>query len=132
MKHHLMVQVYGILVICKECCNFCVDNSSSSHTDNHNNNNFLVLCKGPTYVINRSFSSPQKKFSINFSKARTKFCLSLHHNGDNSYLFVNEKEMFKFKANNKYANLTTQFCLGSISIGFGATDSREIFKRKCV
>ena len=33
----------------------------------------------------------KKKFSINFSKGNTKFCLSLHCNGDNSYLFVNGK-----------------------------------------
>ena len=32
-------------------------------------------------------------FDISFSKASTKFCLSLHYNGDNSYLFVNGKEM---------------------------------------
>ena len=28
------------------------------------------------------------------------FCLSLHYNGDNSYLFVNGKEVTKFKAKN--------------------------------
>ena len=37
---------------------FAVDNSSSSHTDNHKNN-FLVLGEGPTYGINRSFGSPE-------------------------------------------------------------------------
>ena len=46
---------------------------------------------GPTYGIRESFGSSEKKLSINFCKANTKFCLSLHYNGDNSYLFVNEK-----------------------------------------
>ena len=32
------------------------------------------------------------KFSINFSKANTTFCLSLHYNGDESYLYVNKTE----------------------------------------
>ena len=32
----------------------------------------------------------------------------------------NEKEIFKFKADNKNVNFPTQFCLGSISNGFGA------------
>ena len=50
-----------------------VDNNSSSCTDNCKNN-FLVLGKGPTNGINGSFRSPEKKFSINFSKANTKFC----------------------------------------------------------
>ena len=39
---------------------FIVDNSSSSHTDNHKNN-FLVLGEDPTYGINRCFGSPEKK-----------------------------------------------------------------------
>ena len=51
----------------------------------------------------------KKKVSINFSKANTKFCLNLHYNVDNSYLFVNGKEIFKFKANNKNVNFPTQF-----------------------
>ena len=46
-----------------------------------------------------------------FSKANTKFCLNLQYNNDNSYLFVNGKEIFKFKADNKNVNFSTQFCL---------------------
>ena len=68
----------------------------------------------------------KKKFEINFSKANTKFCLSLHYNPDNSYLFVNNKDIFKFKANNKNVNFSTQFCLGSVSNRFSATESREV------
>ena len=63
---------------------------------------------------------PKKKFSINFSKANTKVCLSLYHhyNADNSYLFVNGKEISAFKADNKNDNFPTCFCLGRISDGF--------------
>ena len=39
----------------------------------------------------------QKEISINFSKANTKFCLSLHYNGNDSYLYVNKTEIYKFK-----------------------------------
>ena len=38
-------------------------------------------------------------YSINFTKANTKFCLSLHHNGVNRYLFLNGQEIYKFTAN---------------------------------
>ena len=55
---------------------FGVDNSSSSHSDNCKNN-FLILGKGPTYDIKGSLFSPEKKFSINFTKANIKFCLKL-------------------------------------------------------
>ena len=68
----------------------------------------------------------KKKFDINFSKANTKFCLSLHFNADNSYLFVNGNEIFQLKADNKTVNFPTQFCLGSISNGFSNTESREV------
>ena len=57
---------------------FNIDNSSSSHADNRKNN-FLVLDKGDTFGINRSFGVLERKFSINFRK--TKFCFSLHYNG---------------------------------------------------
>ena len=69
---------------------FGVDNNASSHADNRKNN-FLVLLDCPTFTINGSFGSAEKKFSINFSKAKKTFCVSLHYNADNSYLFVNGK-----------------------------------------
>ena len=103
---------------------FGVDNSSSSHADNLKNN-FLILGDGDTFSINGSFGALEKKFSINSSKANTKFCLSLHYNADNSYLFVNGKEIIKFKADNKNVNFLIRFCLGSISDGFSVTESRK-------
>ena len=67
-----------------------------------------------------------EKFSINFNKANRKFCFSLHYNADDSYLFFNGKEIFKFKADTKKVNFLAQFCFGSISNGFSATKSREV------
>ena len=37
-------------------------------------------------------------YSTNFTVTNRKFSLSLHYNGDSSYLFVNGKEIFNFKA----------------------------------
>ena len=79
-----------------------------------------MLGEGYTFGINGSFGAPEKRFSINFCKANTKFCLSLHYNAYNSYLFVIRKEIFKFEADNKNVNFPTQFCLGNISNGFRA------------
>ena len=36
-------------------------------------------------------------YSVNFTLTKKKFCLSLHNNGANSYLFVNGMEIIKFK-----------------------------------
>ena len=96
---------------------FGVDNCSSLHVNNLKYN-FLILGLDPTYGINGSFGSPEKKNTINFTKANAKFCLRLHYNADCSYLFVN-----KIRNN---ANFPTRFGLGSISDGFSATESREV------
>ena len=40
----------------------------------------------------------QKKSTFKFTKHDIKFCLSLHCNGANSYVFVNGIEIYKFKA----------------------------------
>ena len=42
------------------------------------------------------------------------------------YLFVNGKEIFKCKADNRNFRFPTQFCLGSISNGFSAIQSRQV------
>ena len=60
----------------------------------------------------------QKKININFNKAKTKLFLSLHYNSDNSYLFVNGKEIYKLKASNKNNNFPSHFCLENISNKF--------------
>ena len=104
---------------------FGVDNGSSSYVDNRKTN-FLLLGLGPTFGINGSFGSPKKKFSINFTKASTKVWLNLYYDADNGYLFVNGKEIIKFKDGNKNVNFLTRFCLGSMSDGFSATESREV------
>ena len=78
------------------------------YSDNRKNN-FLILGEGSIYGINGSFGSLEKKFNISFTKGNRKFCLSLHYNPDNNYLFVNGKEIFKVKAKNKNANFPTQF-----------------------
>ena len=98
---------------------FGVDNGSSSCVDNPKSN-FLILSKDPPFGINGKFGSPEKKFSISFTKANKKFCFSLNYNVDNG------KEIIKFKADNKNGNFPTRFCLGSKSDGFNATESREV------
>ena len=39
---------------------------------------------------------------------------------------VNRRQIFKFKADSKNVNFQIQFCLGSISYGFCATESSEV------
>ena len=85
---------------------FGIDNSLSSHTDNPKNN-FLVLGKEAIEVINGSVSAAEKK-SINFSKANTKFCLSLKYDGDRSY-FKTGIYKFKVSDNQRFYKRWTDF-----------------------
>ena len=53
-------------------------------------------------------------YSINFTESNKKFCLSLHYNGEISYLFVNGTKNHKFKANDSEI-VATPLYLGNIS-----------------
>ena len=86
--------------------------SSSAKIDNRKKD-ILILRKGPTQGLGHTLSA-EKLYSINFTKKNTKFCLSLHYNGANSYLFVNGTEIIKFKAKDS-AIVASPLCLGNIS-----------------
>ena len=75
---------------------FGVDMSSSPKTDNRKKD-ILILDKGPTQELELTLSAG-KLYSINLTKKNTKFCLSVHYNGANKYLFVNGTKIIKFKA----------------------------------
>ena len=53
-------------------------------------------------------------YSINFTLTKMKFCLNLHYNGANSYLFINGTEIYKFKAKDSEV-FVGPICLGNIS-----------------
>ena len=55
-----------------------------------------MLGIGPTERLEHTLTA-EKMYFINFTVTKKKFCLSLHCNGANSYLFVNGTEMYKFK-----------------------------------
>ena len=86
--------------------------SSSTHIDNKKKN-ILVLGKGPTQGLEHTLTT-EKIYSINFTLTKKKFCLSLHYNGASSYLFVNDTEIYKFKAKD-FEIVVTPLCLGNIS-----------------
>ena len=72
---------------------------SSSTKIDHKKKDILILGFGITQRLGELLLSAEKMYSINFTKVNTKFCLSLHYNRANSYLFVNGKEIHKFTAN---------------------------------
>ena len=86
--------------------------SPSPHIDNKKKE-ILILGKGPTQGLEYNLTA-EKMYSINFTLTKKKFCLSLHYNGANSYLFVNGTEIYKFKGKDSEI-VASPLCLGNIS-----------------
>ena len=87
--------------------------SSSVHIDNKGKD-ILILGLGPTQGLGENSLTVEKICSISFTVTKKKFCLSLHYNGANSYLFVNGTEIIKFKLKDS-ETVTRPLCLGNIS-----------------
>ena len=83
----------------------------------------MILGEGPTDDINDIVVEVEKKFIINFTKLNIKFCLSLHYNCDESFLYVKKTGMCKFKALN---NIPPYFFLGSVSKDFTNNEMNEV------
>ena len=86
--------------------------SSSIHIDNKKKD-ILALRRGPTQGLESTLTA-EKMYSINFAVTKKKFCLSLHYNGANSYLFVNGTKIIKFKTKDSEI-VANPLCLGNIS-----------------
>ena len=63
-------------------------------------------------------------YPISFTVAKKKFCLSLHYNWENSYLFVNGKKIVKFKAKDSEI-VASPICLGNISKDWSADNMKK-------
>ena len=68
----------------------------------------MIFGKGPTQGLEYTLSA-EKMYSINFTDHNKKFCLSLHYNGANSYLFVKSKEIHKYRAKD-FETVATPLC----------------------
>ena len=84
----------------------------------------LVLGREPTQGLESTLTA-EKMYLINFTVTKKKFCLSLHHNGGNSYLFVNGTEIIKFKAKD-FAIAASPLCLGNISKDWSTDNMKKL------
>ena len=89
---------------------FGADMNSSIHFDNKKKD-ILILGLGPTQGLGEDSLTAEKMYSINFTVTKKKFCLSLHYNAANSYLFVNGTEIIKFKVKDSEI-VPRPLCLG--------------------
>ena len=102
---------------------FGADMSFSVHTTNRENHIYL-MGTGLTQGINDTTIYAEKNFYRNFTDFGKKFVLSLHYNGDNSYLFVNGRQELKFKA--KTDQLAKEkLCIGNLSDQWTTSESEK-------
>ena len=97
--------------------------SSSVHATNRANHIYLIGT-GLTQDINDTMIYAEKNIYRNFIDFGKKFVLSLHYNGDNSYLFVNGRQELKFKAKTDQL-VKEKLCIGNLSDQWTASESEK-------
>ena len=102
---------------------FGADMSFSVHKTNRANHIYL-MCTGITQGIHDTTIYAEKNFFRNFTDPDKKFLLSLHCNGDNSYLFVNSRQQLKFKAKDDQI-ISEKLCLGNLSDQWTTSESEK-------
>ena len=74
----------------------------------------LILGKDPTQGVDDTTFTAEAQYSVNFSRSNRKNCLSMHYNGNNSFLYVNAIKIYRFKAKDSEIK-QYPLCLGNIS-----------------
>ena len=96
--------------------------SFSVYVDNRKKD-ILILGKRPTQGLEHTRTA-EKMYSINFTVTGKIFCLSLHYNGANSYLFVNGTEIIKLTAKNSEI-VANPLCLENVSKDLSADNMKK-------
>ena len=102
---------------------FRVDKSFSVHATNRANH-IYVMGNGLTQGIHDTTLYVEKNYWRNFTDPGKKFVLSLHYNGDDSYLFVNGRQELKFKTKTDQL-VKEKLCIGNLSDQWTASESEK-------
>ena len=103
---------------------FGADMSFSVHATNRANH-IYVMGKELTQGINGTTIYSEKSFYRNFTDPGKKFVLSLHCNGNNSYLFVNGRQELKLKAKTDQL-VKEKLCIGNLNDQWTTSESEKI------
>ena len=102
---------------------FGADMSFSVHATNRVNH-ICLMGTGLTQGINDTTIYAEKNVYRNFTDFGKKFVLSLHYNGDNSYLLVNGRQELKFKAKTDQL-VKEKLCIGNLSDQWTTSESEK-------
>ena len=102
---------------------FGADMSFSVHATNRANH-IYVIGDGFTQGIHDTTLYVEKKYFRKFTEPNVKFVLSLHYNGDDSYLFVNGRQELKFKCKTDQL-VKEKLCIGNLSDQWTTSESEK-------
>ena len=102
---------------------FGTDMSFSVHATNRADN-IYVMGTGLTQGIHDTTLYAEKNFYRNFTDFGKKFMLSLHYNGDDSYLFVNGRQELTFKCKTDQL-VKEKLCIGNLSDQWTTSESEK-------
>ena len=102
---------------------FGADMSFSIHKTNRENH-IYVMGDGFTQGIHDTTLYVEKNYWKNFTDPGKTFVLSLHYNGDDSYLFVNSRQELKFKAKDDQI-INQKLCLANLSVQWTTSKSEK-------
>ena len=101
---------------------FGVNTQNSIHSTNKTQNIYVMDKDFVQGINNTTIYAAKKIYKTNFTEHSKNFVLSLHDNGDNSYLFVNGGQELKFKSAINYKDRDL-LCLRNISSDWSLTNS---------
>ena len=102
---------------------FGADMSFSVHATNRANT-IYVMGDRFTQGIHNTTLYVEKNYYRNFTDTGKKFMLSLHYNGDDSYLFVNGRQELKFKCKTDQL-FKEKLCIGNLSDQWTTSESEK-------
>ena len=103
---------------------FGADMNFSIHRTNRASH-IYVMGDGFTQATHDTTLYIEKKYYRNFTEPDVKFVLSLHYNGDDSYLFVNGRQELKFKCKTDQL-VKEKLCIGNVSDQWTTSESEKI------
>ena len=83
------------------------------HIDN-NGKDIIILGEGSTQRLDDTTLTAEAKYPISFTQSGKRFELSLHYDGNNSFLFVDATKTYQFKAKDSEIK-DYALCLGNFS-----------------
>ena len=83
--------------------------SSYVHIDNKNKD-ILLLVESSTQRLDDTALTAEAIYPISFTQPKKRSVLSLHYNGNNSFLFVNATNIYQFKAKKLWDKIIYTIC----------------------